>query len=353
MDSNRTGAPLLRNPSLFLLVLLAPATFAQTGNTIFRMSPGYPVAGGIAQLFVSGVGSQLTADVVASNFPLPTTLAGISVALVQSATPQQVAMPVIAVSPRFTCGNFRLTGFWPACGRYVIVTVEIPQELNGSDKNLARFVVSENGIAGGSVEFGQWPDTGWVLTITHADGTAIDQAHPAKAGEEVVMWVTKLGPTTPTVPTGQVTPSPAPVADFTTLLYFDYRPNASPSEPLCPGQLSSCPLVKPLFAGLTPGYAGLYQVNFEVPIPPLGTPGCNANTFSPGELWSVASNLTVSILGLRSLDGFGICVDTKSPAPAVPDAEPRGAYVLRKVSVPQGIWPPNGITDKHTARPIN
>lgn len=340
MDPNRIGAPLLRSLSLYLLVFLAPATFAQTGNTIFRMSPSYPAAGGIAELFVSGVGSQLSDDVVARNFPLPTMLAGISVALVQAATPQQVAMPVIAVRPRFTCGNPRLAG-WPECGRYVVVSVEIPQELNASDKNIARFVVSENGVAGGSVEFGQRPDTGWVLTITHADGTAIDQAHPAKVHEEVIMWVAKLGPTTPTVPTGQATPSPPPVVQSPPSLYFDYRPNAPPSKPLCPGPSSPCPLVQPLFAGLTAGYAGLYQVNFEVPIPPPGTPGCNDNAFNPGALSSVASNLTVSILALGSLDGAGICVDTNSSTPVTAGAEGREAHVRRNVSIPQSIWPPN------------
>jgi uncharacterized protein (TIGR03437 family) len=55
----------------------------------------------------------------------------------------------------------------------------------------------------------------------------------------------------------------------------------------------------PLYSGLVPGYVGLYQINFIVPPPPAGTQSCSG---------TVQSNLTVSVGGLASFDGAGICV---------------------------------------------
>jgi uncharacterized protein (TIGR03437 family) len=69
---------------------------------------------------------------------------------------------------------------------------------------------------------------------------------------------------------------------------------------------------RPLFAGLAPGYPGLYLINFVVPPEPLnGTPRC-AETFVPGANVP-QSNLTVSIGGGFSFDGAGICVATRIP----------------------------------------
>jgi uncharacterized protein (TIGR03437 family) len=136
--------------------------------------------------------------------------------------------------------------------------------------------------------------------ITHADGTLVSMASPTKGGEEIVLWVMGLGATKPTVPTGQSSPQPGPVTQETFQLNFDYRPNAPPYRPAC-ATAGACLEGQPVFSGLTPGYAGLYQVNFIVPPPPAGTPACDGST--------ITSNLTVSVLGLTSLDGVRICVD--------------------------------------------
>lgn len=54
-----------------------------------------------------------------------------------------------------------------------------------------------------------------------------------------------------------------------------------------------------MYSGLTPGFVGLYQINFILPSTPVGTQACSG---------AVQSNLTVSVGGTASFDGAGICV---------------------------------------------
>jgi uncharacterized protein (TIGR03437 family) len=86
------------------------------------------------------------------------------------------------------------------------------------------------------------------IIAQHVNGSLIDAAHPAKPGEPIVTYGLAMGPTNPSVPSGA--PSPAsPLAEVT----------AKPTVKV-DGQNADI-----LFAGLTPTYAGLYQINFYVP----------------------------------------------------------------------------------------
>ena len=90
-------------------------------------------------------------------------------------------------------------------------------------------------------------------------------------------------------------------------LNFNYRPNALGTKPM-PGS------PPPVFAGATPGYVGLYQVNFIVPDVPAGTPPCAAPSRVIGRN-IVESNLTVTVGGNFSFDAARICVDIHSANP--------------------------------------
>jgi hypothetical protein len=319
--------------SFLLSPLSSLSVLGQTGNTVFGLVYSVPerlvARGDVINLFVQGVGSKLTGRVAAASFPLPTVLAGISVALTQIYSPRSVPVPIVAVRPISTCLN-RSTS--DSCGSYLAITVQIPVELvvstGESPPNVAILVVSENGVSGGAFELGAGFDEVHVRgycdadtadfnlgypcfssghVIMHADGTLVSSFNPAKSAEVLVMYAFGLGATTPPVPTGQATPSQAPITQTPFQLNFDYRQGVPPSGQLVlpPGcsTAEACPQLQPLFSGLTPGFAGLYQVNFIVPPPPPGTPRCD------GE--HVASNLTVTLIGRSSFDGAQICGDTR------------------------------------------
>jgi uncharacterized protein (TIGR03437 family) len=82
--------------------------------------------------------------------------------------------------------------------------------------------------------------------------------HPAKVGDTLTMYAIGLGPTNPSVTSGQPAPAAEPLARLTATPVINFG-----------GGIGGT-LVTPLFAGLTPTYAGLYQVNVTIPddIPP-------------------------------------------------------------------------------------
>jgi uncharacterized protein (TIGR03437 family) len=123
--------------------------------------------------------------------------------------------------------------------------------VNGSKSNLVTvyvdntapgiYTVSQNGIGAGA--------------ILHSDYSPVSASSPAKAGETVLLFMNGLGSVTPQLGDGVAAPStPLSVslesADIGVFLDdgVDYPAFADVS-----------------FAGLAPGFAGLYQVNFTVP----------------------------------------------------------------------------------------
>lgn len=361
------------------LLLFSSLGFGQTGNAVFGAGYSLPTPitaapGQIMNLFVQGIGASLTQRVNATTLPLPTTLADISVRLTQSIAPQSISVPILAVSPASTCLNGSLTSA-AACGHYSVITVQIPFELGPNCQaivqvcpsatpfsNFAQLVISENGVPGAVVDVNPIADQVHVANlcdvdvstslgaiapgvearcaptplIAHADGTLVSASSPAKAGEEIVIYALGLGATKPAVPTGQATPSPAPLAQNVSEVNFDFQANAGPSRgvPLIFTTCNTsiiCPFT-PAFAGLTPGSVSLYQVNFVIPSAPQPMFACG-----PG----IASNLTLTIVGSTSFDGAGICVTTSASSMA---ASASAALVpAPNPTIPFGSFAPNTI----------
>jgi uncharacterized protein (TIGR03437 family) len=92
------------------------------------------------------------------------------------------------------------------------------------------------------------------FAITHANNTLVSPAAPASPGETLVIYMTGLGSVDGKLDAGQ----PAPSSPLLRVL--------APVDV----QIGDTASATPSFAGLTPGFYGLYQVNVVVPqnLPP-------------------------------------------------------------------------------------
>jgi uncharacterized protein (TIGR03437 family) len=88
------------------------------------------------------------------------------------------------------------------------------------------------------------------IKVQHGlDFAVVTPQNPAKRGEYLIMYLVGMGNTNPAVATGQPSPGPPSLG----------IPNTPPTVTIDgkPAEVG--------FAGLTPGFAGLFQINFRVP----------------------------------------------------------------------------------------
>ena len=88
-----------------------------------------------------------------------------------------------------------------------------------------------------------------IIAQHSSDGSLVSSASPAKPGESLVMYLVGMGPTNPSVASGVLSPGPPSLASVTV------QPTVTVDS-----ETSTV-----LFAGLTPGFVGLYQIDFQVP----------------------------------------------------------------------------------------
>jgi uncharacterized protein (TIGR03437 family) len=113
-------------------------------------------------------------------------------------------------------------------------TVAVPETITIVRARPGIFAVSQDGKSQG--------------VITDVANRLVDAANPAKAGDVVVVYCTGLGATNPAVRSGEAAPA-SPLARVVT-----------PVSVSIGGQPAAVQ-----FAGLTPGFVGLYQVNVQIP----------------------------------------------------------------------------------------
>jgi uncharacterized protein (TIGR03437 family) len=89
------------------------------------------------------------------------------------------------------------------------------------------------------------------IAAEHADGSLISSDAPAHPGEVIVVYGTGLGRTNPTQIDGTFARAAAPIILLNQL------------QVLLDGQ--AVPAENILYAGITPGFSGLYQVNLRLP----------------------------------------------------------------------------------------
>jgi uncharacterized protein (TIGR03437 family) len=90
------------------------------------------------------------------------------------------------------------------------------------------------------------------VTATHGNGPLITPNQPASRGEVVVLYATGLGATSPAAIANQI---PLTAAAITDRVDFRVLLNGTDVDPR---------LI--LYAGVTPGFAGLFQINLQLPV---------------------------------------------------------------------------------------
>jgi uncharacterized protein (TIGR03437 family) len=205
----------------------AAPSLAKAG-TLNNLNPVVGAAlapGAVAQVY----GSRL-ADAVATptSLPLPETLNGTEIIV------GGLSAPIYYSSP--TQLSVQIPNELLADREYPIIAV-----VNGalSVPDTVRLTPVGPGVAA-------FPDGG--IIAQHGDFSLIDANNPAHPAEPVVMYLVGMGSTTATVKSGAVSPG-SPLA------YTSVQPTVTVD-----GQTAEI-----LFAGLTPGGIGLYQINFRVP----------------------------------------------------------------------------------------
>jgi uncharacterized protein (TIGR03437 family) len=91
----------------------------------------------------------------------------------------------------------------------------------------------------------------WSVVASHADYTLVTADAPARPGGWVILWATGLGAVTPPAPYGLIPDQAAPLQRLDTFqVLLDGVP--APADHIG-------------YAGLAPGWGGLYQVNLKIP----------------------------------------------------------------------------------------
>lgn len=194
-----------------------------------------PVAPGS---LITVFGSKLAqAKASASSLPLPTELGGSSIVLAGRQAPLLFASDgqVNAMIPFGTAVNTQ---------QQVIVmrgsTISVPQGVTVSAVAPGIFTSDGSGKGQGTIFLGN-------------SKNLADHAHPARAGDVVVIYCTGLGEVQPPVSTGSPAPS-APPATTVNQVKVTIGGLAAGVQ----------------FSGLTPGFVGVYQVNAVVPAAAAG-----------------------------------------------------------------------------------
>ncbi len=240
---------------------------SQVAINIRASAPGYPdattqIAGAVvpnAAPILTPHGTLHSFDPLVGGALAPGTIVAIYGQNLASVTTQPTTIPLPTVSN----GTTVLMGGLPAPLYYVSagqINAQVPFELLPGQQY--QVLVSANGAlttpdtiqlsaaAPGLAAFGDG-----TLIAQHGDGSLVSTSSPAVPGEYLVAYLAGLGDTNVDLTSGAASPS-SPLA----------IPTDTPVLNINGGQY---PL---LFAGLTPGLVGLYQMNFQVPAGlPAGT----------------------------------------------------------------------------------
>jgi uncharacterized protein (TIGR03437 family) len=174
--------------------------------------------------------------------PIPTTLGGVQVLVNGQPAPVYLvsANQISALIPYEVSGQFFATFQVVVNG-----TKSNPVTVYVDNSSPGIYTVNQNGVGSGA--------------ILHSNFTLVNDGSPATPGETVSLFMNGLGTVTPQVADGAAGPSNplSNVNDNNVAVYLDDGVDTATQANIT-------------FAGLAPGFPGLYQVNFTVPRRGLG-----------------------------------------------------------------------------------
>jgi uncharacterized protein (TIGR03437 family) len=184
--------------------------------------------------------------VVAPPGAFPVSLGGVSVTI------DNIPCPIYYVSPTQLSV---VVPYGVASNMTGLANIQVTS--NNAKSNIVQMYLTDS--APGS--FSQNSSGIGLAAATHATtGALLTSSNPATAGEYISLYLTGLGPVSPTIADGAVGPSnPLSIADIfnagnLSIFFNDYGNNGSTGNQ---GTIE--------FAGLAPTLAGLYQINVQVP----------------------------------------------------------------------------------------
>jgi uncharacterized protein (TIGR03437 family) len=207
----------------------APVLFPGGLVNAASFSPGVPLApGGIVSVF----GRNLATTASAASLPLPRTLGGATLTIGGIDAPLFYASngQINAQLPFELQANTRQQALVRGTS-----SITPPETITIAPARPGIFTIAQDGKGQGA--------------ILSAQGRLVDRTAPAAAGETVQVFCTGLGATQPAVRSGDPAPNAEPLARV-----------IPPPAATIGGQAA-----RVSFAGLAPGFVGLYQVNVEIP----------------------------------------------------------------------------------------
>jgi len=197
---------------------------------VFSFAPaGNPIAPGE---FITIYGTNLPVQ-KQQGLPFPAKLNGVQLLINNTPAPLYLitATQVFAVVPYSLTGSSATIVLDNNGTRSNTITVPVAATAPGIA------AIAQNGLGEGAV--------------THGNGSVVSSTSPASRGETVVIYLTGLGSTTPAVADGAAAVGLNKTSAVLTV-YFN-------------GNCGACDHSNISYEGLTPGFAGLYQINVTIP----------------------------------------------------------------------------------------
>ena len=226
------------NVSVLLGLPVGPTPVINTGGVVTGANYAAPLGPGvIATLFGANLSSG---NVLADGVPLPATLGGVSVSA------NAIPVPLFFVSP--TQINFQLP--WELLGQNqasIVATVSgspsAPQTVSVLGVSPGIFSTNSSGSGQGAIQI-----SNTAIFAAPANSIQGAPARPAQRAEFLTIYCSGLGDVSPRPATG----APASGNPLSNTLLMPSVTIGGASVPVS-------------FAGLSPGFVGLYQVNVQVP----------------------------------------------------------------------------------------